>query len=81
MDNFKPENEVKSESEKKKYEYLKCDICDEKLSRTRIKEHIAMSHGDGKYFQCEFCNKTFKTMQCLMRHQTEAHSQSKFQTL
>ena len=71
------QDEIALEGEKIKYEYTKCDICDEQLSKNSIKHHKAMSHGDGKCLQCEFCNKTFSSKAVLMKHKKGAHSQDK----
>ena len=70
-------NIVQLESENKNYEYLKCDICDEKLSKHCMKQHVAKIHGYIKSFQCEFCNKTISTVEGLTNHITRVHEKSK----
>jgi len=48
---------------------VECQFCNKMLKPRSIKYHLKIFHATDKNFQCKICSKSFKSAQCLKKHE------------
>ena len=63
------EHMPKTANSKKKKEYS-CNLCDFKASvEQNLARHITNTHSKYTYYNCGTCDKSFKYLKCMQKHQ------------